>query len=61
MKNKIIALIILFAAVFAASAYLSRSFWLHYTPWGTGGQADMRAARRTTNAKPYIHAPCTTR
>jgi len=38
-KFKILTLIILFAAVFAASAYLSRSFWLHYTPWGTGGQA----------------------
>ena len=39
MKNKIMVLIIIFAAVFAVSAYLSRSFWLHYTPWGTGGQA----------------------
>ncbi|MGC2425128.1 MAG: efflux RND transporter periplasmic adaptor subunit [Nitrospirota bacterium] len=35
MKNKVIILLILVAAVFTASAYLSRSFWLHYTPWGT--------------------------
>ncbi len=57
MKNKIIALIILFAAVFAASAYLSRSFWLHYMPWGTGGQAGHAVGAKDDQCKTVYTCP----
>ncbi len=57
MKNKIIVLIILFVAVFAASAYLSRGFWLHYTPWGTGGQAVHAVGAKDDQCKTVYTCP----
>ena len=57
MKNKILALIILFAAVFAAGAYLSRGFWLHYMPWGTGGQAEHAVGAASDQCKTVYTCP----
>jgi Cu(I)/Ag(I) efflux system membrane fusion protein len=56
MKNKIIVLI-LFAAVLAAGAYLSRSLWLHYTPWGKGGQATHADGQNNANRKTVYTCP----
>ena len=57
MKNKIIALIMLFAAVFAASAYFSRSFWLHYMHFGTGGQAMHAVGAKDDQCKTVYTCP----
>jgi membrane fusion protein, copper/silver efflux system len=57
MKNKIIILIILFTAVFTVSAYLSRSFWLHYMPWGKGGQATLAGGAKDANCKTVYTCP----
>jgi membrane fusion protein, copper/silver efflux system len=51
MKNKVIVPIILVAALFAAGAYLSRSLWLHYTPWGKGGNAEQAQSAKNAQCK----------
>jgi membrane fusion protein, copper/silver efflux system len=57
MKNKIMVLIIIFAAVFTASAYLSRSLWLHHTPWGKGGQAEQARSAKDARCKTVYTCP----
>jgi Cu(I)/Ag(I) efflux system membrane fusion protein len=56
-KFKILTLIMLFAAVFAASAYLSRSFWLHYTPWSKGGEAKYAEGAKDGQCKTVYTCP----
>jgi membrane fusion protein, copper/silver efflux system len=56
MKKKVIALI-LFAAILAGGAYLSRSFWLHYMPRSKGGQATLAGGVKNANCKTVYTCP----